>query len=278
VLKATIHASQHPCKCRIARPTLSYQDNFHRIAGRIRRPPTHAELQVLRRNSDECHWYELKDKGWYHARSSEECGLSITTPRITAIKLMRKLGFVLNYAEVRRDFQDPDGSLQKLVRVNFIHRYQRVFYRCRSYEVHYTGKRGSRRNFVDYRKPVKLVSRNALHFECRLRGPALKTAGIATVLDLTSFDFEGFWDKQLIFRTINIKYLDRYLGNRPQTYRLWKRSDGIVQAMMIKTKELIRGDKRDRAFPLRRLQATSQGWKLVPWATSRNKSNWAMNH
>jgi hypothetical protein len=54
------------CK-RIIRPKrLGYRDHFHRVGGRIERPPSHAEYALLRRHSSSCYWHELEGRGWYH--------------------------------------------------------------------------------------------------------------------------------------------------------------------------------------------------------------------
>jgi hypothetical protein len=246
---------QHPK--RVVRPRLSYVDYFHMIGGRIERPPTHSEYQTLRRHSDKCFWSELSQSGWYHVNNPDACYLNITTPDLAAAKLMRKLGFVPNFCEIARDFDDPNFTLDRILRWHLIHTYQRVVYRYTDRGTHYTGPRRARRKFVNYRR-----AQQVMHLECRLRGQALRRAGIIAVLDLLAFDFDAFWNRQLVFRGLSATYSDRYLGGREQVVELWA-STRTVQGMMAASRKVVSGWQRDQAFPRKRLVATSRGWELV---------------
>ena len=235
---------------------LRTQDGFHEITGRIDRPPSPFEEQILRRNSERCFWLPLSDRGWFYAPSPEACSIVIVNPQLKAIKVLMSLNCVITKTEFTRDSQDPDGSLQGIYRKNFIHMRQVEFYRFRFVETDYTAPPGRKSKFVGYPK------RGDMHIECRLRGQALRRAGIHMAIDLTSFDHDYFWQKRWVFRTYSRRWLEKYLG-ADAAYALWKRCDGVVQRMMHETKLLIQGDKRKRAFPLVQPWPTSSGWELV---------------
>jgi hypothetical protein len=101
-----------------------------------------------------------------------------------------------------------------------------------------------------------------MHFECRLRREAVHNAGLRDAIDLTSFDFDYFWNRQLQFRGLNKEYSIRYLGGVNNVLELWQRTR-TIQGMMIATRDRIVRDARERTFPRKRLVSSPQGWRLV---------------
>jgi hypothetical protein len=248
-----IHA---PEQGRKVRPSIV--DGWHRVAGRIERPPTTKEWRELRRYATRVRMHKLSEKGWFHARSNEERRLSLNSPQLPAIKVMERLGFVLTRAEVARDYFDEPQHLEQLESIlvhNQIEPYQRGTYRGRSHATKYSNRGGSRKNFVHYFR-----SETELHTEYRLRRERLKRHGLKTAIDLTTFDFDEFWCEYLVLREVDFQ---RFCALQPR--QRVRRGQGAVQAMM-KNSGLV-GRARERTFPLMRLVLDENGYRLLDRST-----------
>jgi hypothetical protein len=216
-------------------------DYFHRLGGPVPRPPSHNELQHLRKHSSSCNIRKLR----YRPPRSQGVYLSIVTPTLPAIKLLEELYWRINYGEIAHDFEDPNRSLEPILRKYFIHPYQRVFYRKEFKGTWYTAKRSAVRNFVSYREEE---AGEWLHFECRLRKEALKATGLHKAADLTMFDFEEFWQGELQFRSMHPDYRQGV-------------EDLATQQVMLANRN-IQGKQRDKIFPRQRLVPWLREWEL----------------
>jgi hypothetical protein len=269
----TLASARRACN-RISR-TLGYRDQFHRIAGVIKRPATHSEISQLRRHSDSCNCVELATKGWYHP-NPQAAYLSIVAPRQHAIDTLTDLGWKISYIEIARDFRDPKRTLEPILRRHFIHKHQRRYYRYQypGDGAKYTAPRPARRNFVHYRRVPDI-----LHLECRLRREAVRNIGINDALDLTTFDHDQFWQQQLSFRGLSRYYSCRYLGGIDNVESLW-RTTLTIQGMLRESRRVVSGGwQRDRIFPPMTLLPTTQGWRLQRVVrTDMQTSNLAHNY
>jgi len=220
---------------------LLHVDGFHRIQGRIEREPTADEYRQLRKHARSVHYHPLSQAGFRHARTKQECRISLNAPDLQAIKILDALGLVITLVEIARDYRDPQGTIERALTTNFIHRHQRDTYRYDFNGTHYSNKRSSERNLVFYRKDIPGFDKNALHTEFRLKRGALKKAGIKTAIDLTAFDFDQYWRQHLILRTVEREEFKR-LRQRP-IY-----GQGAVQRMMKRSG--LRGRALHRTFPV----------------------------